>query len=225
MPESSALSAPSGATSGIESTTLVLVRHAQSTWNDERRIQGQMDPPLSVRGEAEAAALGQRMRDVAYDAFYSSDLRRARQTAEAIAPGARLEPRLREVALGEWEGLTRDEIVARNPEEWARWAVEPDWDIVPGGEGSEPFRSRVEAIVQDLLDRHRGETVLAVTHGGVIQAALAWTLRLSIRGRFHFAIDNTSITILARTGAGRTVVRGVNDHAHLAALRLTAPAR
>jgi len=80
---------------------------------------------------------------------------------------------LREIALGAWEGKTRDELIAEFPELWAAWAREPDWDIVPGGEGAAPFERRVKAALVDLFSIHPGADVVVVTHGGVIQAALA----------------------------------------------------
>lgn len=199
-------------------TALFLVRHAQSTWNAERRIQGQLDPPLSTLGLEQARLVGRRLGSLRWEAIYSSDLRRARQTADSIAGGAVLTPGLREVALGHWEGLSREEIIARDPELWALWVREPDWDIVPGGEGSEPFRMRVEAALSEILGRHPGEQVLVVTHGGVIQAGIAWALGIPIRGLFKFVIGNASVSVIEQSPGGRLVIAGVNDTGHLSAL-------
>src|SRR5207302_2395316 len=140
--------------------------HGSSTWNDERRIQGQLDPPLSDKGRDQARLLGARFRDSQVDGFYSSDLARARETAGAIAEqiGRQPEylPELREVSLGEWEGLRREEIIVSHPEEWSRWVAHPSWDIVPGGEGTEAFEGRVGAAIDGLIGRHRSGRVLVV---------------------------------------------------------------
>ncbi|MDQ6918521.1 MAG: histidine phosphatase family protein [Candidatus Dormibacteraeota bacterium] len=197
---------------------LVFIRHGTSTWNDERRIQGQLDPPLSERGRDEARKVGARFRGTPVDALYSSDLLRARETAQAI--GAQIgrepeyRPELREVALGEWEGLQRDEIVARYPEPWSRWVDHPSWDIVPGGEGTDAFEGRVGAAIEGLIERHRSGRVLVVTHGGVIQVALLRVVGRSSNGLFPFTIDNTSVTVLQGT-PDRLVVGRVNDTCHL----------
>src|SRR5919198_793472 len=131
---------------------LVLARHAQSTWNDLGKIQGQLDPPLSERG---------------------------RELAE-----------LREIFLGEWEGLTRHDLEVRYPELWQRWLQRPDWDVVPGGEGTGAFERRVNAILKRLLDAHPEGDVLAVTHGGVIQVAIGHTVGRDSAGLFPFRIGN-----------------------------------
>ena len=197
---------------------LLFIRHGSSTWNDERRIQGQLDPPLSEKGREQALKLGARFRDLQVDGFYSSDLARARETAAAIAEriGRKPEylPELREVALGEWEGLQRDEIIARYPEEWSRWVAHPSWDIVPGGEGTDAFEGRVGAAIEGLIARHRLGRVLVVTHGGVIQVALLRVVGRSSNGLFPFTIDNTSVTVL-QGSPERLVVGRVNDTCHL----------
>jgi alpha-ribazole phosphatase/probable phosphoglycerate mutase len=198
--------------------SLVFIRHGTSTWNDERRIQGQLDPPLSEKGRDQARKLGARFRDTQVDGFYSSDLARARETAGAIAEvigqSPEFRPELREVALGEWEGLQRADIMARYPEKWGQWTEHPSWDIVPGGEGTDAFESRVGAAIESLIERHRSGRVLVVTHGGVIQVALLRVVGRSSNGLFPFTINNTSLTVLQGT-ADRLLVGRVNDTCHL----------
>lgn len=197
---------------------LVLVRHASSTWNDERRIQGQLDPPLSAKGREQAERVAARFRGVAVEGFYSSDLRRAVETAAAIGRELgrepELVPELREVALGDWEGLNRDEIKARYPDEWERWRDHPSWDIVPGSEGTDAFEGRVGAVLDRLLARHGTGRVIVVTHGGVIQVALLRVVGRSSNGLFPFTIANTSLTVLEGSPE-RLVVGRVNDTCHL----------
>ena len=105
-------------------TTLLLARHGETDWNRARRWQGHADRPLTDRGRAQAAALGDRLANIALDAVYSSDLRRARETAEAVALPHGLDvielPELREVDVGSWEGLTRAEAEAKFPDGFRR---------------------------------------------------------------------------------------------------------
>ena len=199
---------------------LLLVRHGESTWNRERRVQGQHDPPLSQRGREQARELAVRLAGSRLAAFYSSDLRRAWETALPLAEAVAREPTplrgLREIALGEWEGKTREELMAEFPAEWETWTRKPSWDIVPGGEGARPFEERVLATLAGIqADLARGD-VLCVTHGGVIQVLLGSVVApgRGSDGLFPFVIENCSLTVLQRTGS-RTVVMSVNDVCHL----------
>jgi probable phosphoglycerate mutase len=196
----------------------VLIRHGSSTWNEEGRIQGQLDPPLSDKGREQVQRLAQRFHGKTAAALYSSDLQRARQTAdalgEAIGREPELLPELREVALGEWEGLNREEIMSRYPADWERWTAEPSWDVVPGGEGTAAFEARVGRALETLRQRHQSGRVVLVTHGGVIQVALLRVLGGSSNGLFSFTIQNTSLTVL-QGSSQRLVVGRVNDTCHL----------
>ncbi|HEV2475845.1 MAG TPA: histidine phosphatase family protein [Candidatus Dormibacteraeota bacterium] len=199
-------------------TRLVLVRHGQSTWNREHRIQGQLDPPLSPEGLRQAELLAHRLAPRRFAGFYTSDLKRALQTAGAI--GASIgqvptpEPSLREIYLGDWEGLTTSDIAERYPEAWAAWVENPDWDVVPGGEGAALFQARIAAAIADIGERHPHGDVLMVTHGGVIQVALHRIVGRASHGLFPFKIQNASISLIEKRN-GRTIIGGVNDIAHL----------
>jgi broad specificity phosphatase PhoE len=200
------------------STRLLLVRHGQSTWNSEHRIQGQLNPPLSEEGRRQAMRVGRRLARNRLAGFYSSDLGRALETAHLIgeATGASPKPTagLREIYLGTWEGLNTGEIARRFPEAWARWTQEPNWDVVPGGEGAVPFEARVTAEMDSILARHEHGDVLIVTHGGVIQVALHRVIGRPNQGLFPFRIENASISVIEKRN-GRFVVSGVNDTSHL----------
>jgi broad specificity phosphatase PhoE len=199
---------------------LLLVRHGESTWNWERRVQGQHDPPLSRRGKQQARELAARLADHHVAGFYSSDLRRAWETAEPLAENLGREPLplpgLREIALGAWEGKTRQELMAEFPDQWEAWSVRPSWDIVPGGEGAEAFERRVLDTMGRLMAEHPIGDVLCVTHGGVIQVMLGSVVApgRGSDGLFPFVIENCSMNVLQRTGS-RTVVTAVNDVCHL----------
>jgi 2,3-bisphosphoglycerate-dependent phosphoglycerate mutase len=197
---------------------LLLVRHGQSTWNHEHRIQGQLDPPLSGEGRRQAVQLGHRLAGRAFAGFYTSDLKRAIETSSFIGEAVRMEPtpmpELREIFLGEWEGLQTEELAVRYPQLWTDWIEEPNWDLVPGGEGSAVFEARVDAALDLLFRRHQEGDVLVVTHGGVIQIALHHVVGRPGRGIFTFRIQNASVSVIEKRN-NRLVVSGVNDIGHL----------
>jgi broad specificity phosphatase PhoE len=154
--------------------TILLVRHGETDWNRERRWQGHADRPLNETGRAQARALAEELVSDPPEAIYSSDLSRARETAEIA--GARLglpvevDPRLREVDVGEWSGLTMAEIETRYPE-----AIRRRLDGGTGweqGETYEQMAERVVAALHEIAARHAGR-ILVVTHGGAMRAV--WT--------------------------------------------------
>jgi probable phosphoglycerate mutase len=205
---------------------LLLVRHGQSTWNREHRIQGQLDPPLSDEGRRQAERVGHRLAGRRLAGFYSSDLKRAFQTSQAIqaVTGQNPEPMagLREIYLGEWEGLHTDELAERFPQAWSSWSEEPNWDLVPGGEGAALFETRVAAALDGILERHNHGDVLVVTHGGVIQIALHRVIGRASRGLFPFKIQNASISVIEKRDH-RLIIGGVNDTSHLEPALVTEP--
>jgi broad specificity phosphatase PhoE len=141
-------------------TTLLLARHGETDWNRELRVQGSSDIELNDLGRAQAHALAQELEHVELDAIYSSDLRRARATANAVAAShgleVRLDRRLRERSFGSWEGLTREDLAALP--EGSRH----------DGESDDEVRERVLEAVQAIADAHPGERVLVVSHGGAL---------------------------------------------------------
>jgi 2,3-bisphosphoglycerate-dependent phosphoglycerate mutase len=197
---------------------LLLVRHGQSTWNREHRIQGQLDPPLSELGRRQAELLGRRLAGRRWAGFYASDLKRAFETATILGHAIGVAPKpmqsLREIFLGEWEGLRTDELAQRFPDAWAAWTDEPDWDLVPGGEGAALFEARISAAIEEILQRHDHGDVLAVTHGGAIQVALHRAVGRASHGLFPFKIQNASLSVIEKRD-GKVVIAGVNDVAHL----------
>ena len=163
-------------------TTILIARHGQSDWNQERRWQGHADRPLTERGREQAQTLAARLAHIDLDAVYSSDLRRARDTGAVVAESQGLElrqlPDLREVDVGSWSGLTRAEAEARFPEGFARWR-----DGYPGwkdGETYEAMTDRVLQAVEQIASEHDGGRVLVVSHGGPIRAMHAAALGLDV---------------------------------------------
>lgn len=150
---------------------ILLLRHGQSTWNAERRWQGWADPPLSEQGRAQARAAAVALSGHGFELVASSDLCRARETAEIIAAAIGIaavviEEGLRERNVGEWSGLTDVEINARWPGMLDAWRA-GQLDTLPGGEGD--INRRVIAGIERVMDQAAGRTTLAVTHGGVIR--------------------------------------------------------
>ena len=150
-------------------TTILLVRHGQTDWNAERRVQGHSDTPLNEQGRAQARLLAEQLADRQIDAVYSSDLLRAYETARIIAERHGLEVTairdLRERHFGTWEGLTDDEIFVRFPEASGNGS----WG---DGESREAMADRVLEALHRIADTHPGGTVVVVSHGGPLRAAL-----------------------------------------------------
>lgn len=162
--------------------TLLLARHGESDWNRARRWQGYADRPLTERGRAQATELAERLDGISLDAIYSSDLARARETAEVVARRQRLEvtplPALREVDVGSWSGLTRDEAERRHPEGFRRWrAGGTGWD---DGETYGEMSARVLRAIDEITANNDGGRVLIVSHAGPIRAIHAEALGLQV---------------------------------------------
>jgi broad specificity phosphatase PhoE len=160
----------------VDPTRFLLIRHAESVWNASGRWQGQADPPLSERGRRQAEAVAADLARTRFDVLISSDLARALETARIIGRATGVEPhvdrRLRELDVGAWAGLGREEIARVAPERLARFES-GDPDARPGGgETRREIRQRVRRTFADLASRHAGRRVAVVTHLGVIRALL-----------------------------------------------------
>jgi probable phosphoglycerate mutase len=158
----------------MSETTLIVIRHGETEWNRERRMQGTTDTRLSDLGRVQAHALGRRLAEHRFTALYSSDLSRARDTAHAIAHhtgrSVLIDARLQERRFGIFEGLLAAEIKARYPEEHARFASrDPDYEV-PGGESASAFTARCLGCLAEIADRHAGDEVVVVSHGLVLDA-------------------------------------------------------
>jgi len=162
-------------------TEFCLVRHGQTDWNLQGRYQGQSDVPLNAAGLMQAQVLARRLAGERFDAIYTSDLARARQTAEAIAAlqklPVHLDTRLREINLGEWEGMLVDTISARYAGLWQQRQVDPARMQAPGGETAGQVLLRITAALDDISLGYPSARVLIVSHG----LALA-TILCTVRG-------------------------------------------
>lgn len=190
------------------------IRHGQSEWNASFRWQGHTDVALSAEGQRQASLLGRRLRNVEFQAVYSSDLERARATARLALPEARLieDPRLREVHFGVFEGCTRDELDDEKLALLEDWLRDPFGRRLPEGESMNDLAARLGAWLDELPATGR---VAVFTHGGVIRCSL-WTITGPPLGnRWTVQLANAGITCIRY--ARRTSIERVNDCAHLEA--------
>ena len=203
----------------MPTTDLIVIRHGQTQWNLEERSQGHGDSPLTPQGVEQADRVGRRLAPMEPDALYSSDLRRAVDTAEAIGRytelKARIDPRLREQNFGVFEGLTLTERIQRYPEAHAVWeSKDPDARIPEG----ESVRERCEIVVgclDELAARHRGQRIVVVTHGGNLNAIMRRCMNIPLDAPRPFIILNASMNVF-RIDADRWQLVTWGDTAHLA---------
>jgi len=199
-------------------TRLYLVRHGETVWNSEVRIQGHRDIPLSELGRRQARLLAQRLAAVALDAAYASDLQRAAQTAAVILAGRGLAawpcPELREADFGRWEGLTYPEVTALFPAEQAARRRRPAEVAPTGGELLPDMLRRVQQMIAGVLGKHPGGNVLVVSHGGPLRVLLGSLLGLGLESYWKMRVDNCSLSIVDTYPEG-AIVSLLNDTCHL----------
>lgn len=199
-------------------TRLIAVRHGETAWNRDSRIQGHTDIPLNDRGLWQARQVGQAMAGEGVHAIYSSDLLRALDTARAIGHAAGLavhpERELRERHFGQLEGLTRDEIASRWPHDATRWNQRDPAYGPPGGETLQGFYDRCVGAMLRLAQHHLGQTVVLVAHGGVLDCFYRAANGVDLSTPRSWTIGNATINRLLFSPEGLTMV-GWADDQHL----------
>lgn len=200
-------------------TRLVLVRHGETDWNREGRWQGHADPGLNARGRLQAAAAADRLAREDVAAVVTSDLRRAAETAAVLAGALGLDPaadpRLREVDVCAWSGLTRAEVRERHPDDYRAWTDGLNAGY-PGGETFAQLERRATEAMREICGRYVGETVAVVCHGGSIRALVATALGLGPAGRRLLATGaNCSLTVIEGRRGGGMALGSYNDAGHL----------
>jgi broad specificity phosphatase PhoE len=198
---------------------LIVVRHGATANNASGRATGQTDVEMSPLGLVQAEALAGRLATATLDHIVSSDLLRARETANRVAAHHptvtfSLDTDLREITMGEWEGLTQAEVLARDPAHATRWLTDPATVAPPGGETYGDLRDRLLRAIDRWTAAVPAGAVLWVTHGGVMGVLLCHALGLDLSRRFQFRRDNASITELVIENGTMILVRH-NDTAHL----------
>ncbi len=199
---------------------LLLVRHGESVWESEGRIQGQRQVPLSPKGLEQARAVARRIAEEHKPvALYSSDLRRALETAEEIGRLTRLkveaDARLRELHFGAFEGLTIEEAKSRYPDEFARWRRNPLKNRPPKAETLESLLERVKSFLEEARKHHPEEEIVAVSHLGPIRATIILALSLPLEAWRRMKVDCASLTVIEFSTDGSARLEVFNDTCHL----------
>ena len=203
-------------------TRIIAVRHGETAWNVDTRIQGQLDIGLNDRGLWQAERVGKALAEEAIDRIYSSDLQRAHSTAKAIArhtahASARevqLHTGLRERGFGTFEGETWADIAEKWPDESRRWKQRDPHFAPPGGETPTQLLARVQATVDDIASRHPGEHIVLVAHGGVMDMLYRLATRQELHAPRTWHLGNAAINRLLWTPDGLSLV-GWGDARHL----------
>ena len=181
----------------MKKTEIIFIRHGETEWNSQQRMQGHSNSDLSSVGQAQIQALGQWMKNVPFDHIYSSDSLRAKQTAEAITQFSghelQFDQRLREKNLGVFEGLTSEEARERHPEVFSLFKTAGSKYVIDEGESTQQLQDRALEIVDEIRIKHLEERVLLVTHGGFIRVVMKHSLGLSLETPTRFLIRNTGV--------------------------------
>jgi len=196
-------------------TTLYMIRHGETDHNASGRMQGWLDIPLNAMGMHQATILAHRFRGKTLAAVYASPLMRAAETGRAVAEAVdvpiRMDERLREYNMGDWSGLTIDEIVRGEPNFSAHGPIEIP---VPNGESAQQMHARVSSFLNSVIEQHAGQRAVAVSHGGTLAMMVATMLGMPVLRRQPFSFGNTSIA-KAEYSHGHWRLRTLNDQCHL----------
>lgn len=200
-------------------TKVYLIRHGEAEGNVYRRAHGWYDGRITANGLRQIDALSQRFRDIPVDALYSSDLSRTRTTAGAITRyhnvPLELEPRLREIHMGEWEDVPWGNLSWLYPQAMAAFNDDPDRWRAPGAETFPQLRERMRAAVLELASRHDGQTIVCVSHGMAIRSLISGLLNVPSNEIYKVPHgDNTAVSLLEVSGDEINVVF-YNDSSHL----------
>jgi alpha-ribazole phosphatase len=198
---------------------LLLIRHGETDWNNERRLQGHTDTPLNQHGIEQAEKLAERLdSEGKIEALYSSPLARASLTAEIVAQRVGLSPvfddRLMEKHLGKLEGMSFDEIQQQHPDIAQRWLESKEHFLLPGEESAQELQARVHSFLNEITHRHNNSRVAIVSHGGTINMLISTLMELDVNRRWPFWFDNGSLSWMDLTGP-RPRLRLLNDTCHL----------
>ncbi len=202
----------------MEPTHVIVVRHGETMWNTEGRWQGHLDCPLTPRGLTQAQALARRLMNQRFNALYSSDLGRAYHTAQIISAatghGVVSDARLRERNLGIFQGLRSEEIKTAYPEEYELYRSRDPDHMIPGGESLRQQVERNISCLEELAQNHSGESIVVVTHGGVLSGLFRHTLSIPLQAPRRFEFMNSSLNVFAY-GGGYWTLRTWGDVSHL----------
>lgn len=197
---------------------LLLTRHGQTDWNIAGRYQGQSDIPLNQTGWSQAEGLAKRLSTEKIHAIYSSDLSRAKDTAQAIAKFHQLEIQTdshwRELSFGDWEGMNYKEMSAHSPNVFSKWMIDPQHTSTPNGETLYELSKRVTSAFDEIKNKHKDQTVLVVSHSGALQALLAILLGVDLNRYWQFKVSQASLSEL-NVFSDSVTLNLLNDTHHL----------
>jgi alpha-ribazole phosphatase len=197
---------------------ILLVRHGETDYNKKLRYQGHLDIDLNETGYDQAQKISKRISTKEIDEIYSSDLKRARNTAELIAAPHNQKVRsregLREINVGDWEGLNYDDLNKQYPELSRKWFDNPASVRLPGGEMLSEFQTRVVDSFEEIIDSSKGEKIVVTAHGGTIRVWLAHLLKVPLNKNRQIEIHNTSLSIV-KVFDGYPVIKLINSISHL----------
>ena len=181
----------------MNSTVLILIRHGETLWNTQLRMQGSLDSDLTPKGESQIKALGEWMKEVPFDYLYCSDSGRARKTAEAISKYTghtlNFDKRLREKDLGIFEGLTSEEAREQYPETFQLFKTAGANYVIDQGESTQQLLDRALEAIEEIRIRHPQKVAVLVTHGGVVRVLMKHVLGVPLDAPTQFMISNTGI--------------------------------
>lgn len=200
-------------------TKVIFIRHGQTEWNVTGRYQGQSDVKLTEEGRKQAEKLADNFPVAKVDAIYASDLCRAMVTAETIAAKFGLkvqaEPAFRELSFGDWEGLTYQQIVDKWEEAMANFLQHPDILEIPGGESFPAVQQRAMKRLNELIEKHDGQTIVVVAHGAVLRTMLTAALHMPLQYLWSIRQFNTAVNIVRYDADANPTVELLNSTAHL----------
>ncbi len=198
---------------------IFLIRHGLTEWNKSLRFQGSQDIELNELGRGQAKQVANRLATEKIEKVYASDLSRAYETAEIIANKHSLEVKkiagLQEVSFGTWEGMTYDEIQEEYREEWSKWQKNPVENPIPEGESFEELQSRVMESFKQIVAESMDETILIVSHGGVIKVLLATLLEMPLDKSWRLMQSNTAVNIINYHQGDTVTLELFNSTSHL----------
>ncbi|MCX7989097.1 MAG: histidine phosphatase family protein [Aquificaceae bacterium] len=204
---------------------LYIIRHAESQWNPIGRYQGLLDPELSDRGVEQARRLGEYFKSVELDVIYSSPLKRTKDTALQVARVRGLEvlpeKRVLEIDHGVWSGLLVEEVQRKFPEQFKQWLEEPHRVSFEGGESLRQVYERVSSFLEEVKEKHWGQSVAVVSHTVPIRAMFCSLLKVDLSKFWSFGCDNASYSLVHMEGDRNVIIR-LNITCHLGDLYVEA---
>jgi len=202
-------------------TKLCLIRHGETTWNAERRLQGHTDIPLNTKGVLQARQMAQALKNskVVFDVLYTSDLKRATDTANAIVElfgvDAIVESALRERHFGALQGLTIQEAPLLQPAIWHAHTTRDLGHELDGGESIEQFALRVQNVLDKIQEQHSGKTILLVSHGGTLDMVYRIASKQALRAERVASVPNASLNWITHQEGDGWSIESWADTRHL----------